>query len=333
MVRQAGSAAALAPVAQRLDAALFAYPSARGGLGDASAHIVRSFADARATLETLDPAFILTGTSLAVEDDGAWWAWARDHGCPGIAHVEQWSNYAERFDGFRTMPAYVAVVDQVAAMRMVRLGCPFERVIVAGTPAYDVLRQAQPDGAAARAACLPADREFLATWICEPVPDAAAFRAVAGYDEAQALDLAAQALGRLDARVHLVLKRHPIQVAAGQVPAAPVVPGLSTGITDQDRLALVAGADLVLGMHSMLLLEAALLGRPVVAVQPGRLRPSDLTDGRPGIQVVVDPALVDGAVRGALARRQAPPRLAPVDHTARFIAALGLDRRHLEPQS
>jgi CDP-glycerol glycerophosphotransferase (TagB/SpsB family) len=107
-----------------------------------------------------------------------------------------------------------------------------------------------------------------------------------GYDERQVL---ADIIAALDATLRgrsqpavLLVKRHPRETAELTLPKAA---SLAIRVVDDsfgDYRELVAASDFVLGMNSNLLLEACLLGKPVVSYQPGLLRPDPLPSNRLG---------------------------------------------------
>ncbi len=358
-IRQAGSAAAFAPLVRRLAAlhpersvVVFCYKPARAtwersGL---ACHQIDCFADAAPVLDAIGtPAFVLTGTSLEVADDSRWWEWAAEMRCPSIAFVDQWVNYWQRFalsgEGgphLDRLPGRVAVVDEIAADRMRECGCPGDRLAIAGSPAFDQLLDVEPARVRGlRDQLTEAGRAMLVVFACEPAtpPQTSAdVRRRFGFCEEDVVALTAAAAAdvavRLSRKVHLVFKLHPIQIEQRYRPQVDSHDDRFVSFTcsDGDRVALIAAADLVVGMRSMLLYEAALIGKPVISVQPQRLETCDLTDGRPGIQVVGS----GEALRAAMFRhlvglcdprdRDVPGTFAhaAADHALRFAQQLEL---------
>ena len=331
-IRQAGSAAAFAPLvrhlrARRPDRALkvFCYPPARATWDrEGLQHVpIASFADARPHLEVLSPpAFVLTGTSLEVGDDARWWEWAAARRVPSIAFVDQWVNYWQRFaahpeDGprFDRVPDRIAVVDDIAARRLVDLGCPSRHVVEAGSPAFDALFEIDRQKMLAlRESYCERDHARLVVFACEPAtpPQTGAdFKRRFGFCEEDVVAMlgaaAADCAARLSRKIRVVFKLHPIQVAHGMRPTAASHDEryLTFSHFDGDRLQIVAAADVVVGMRSMLLYEAALIGRPVISVQPQRIESCDLTDSRAGIEVVGSEAALRRALYEALIEPQA----------------------------
>ena len=109
MARQAGSAAALAPVVRtmwmRNDSVLCcaSAPTARAGFErvgitpDVDLPLEPSVDWLAAWLEQHSIGCVLTGTSFEARLDGRFWSAARMVGVPAVALLDHWCNYAERF--------------------------------------------------------------------------------------------------------------------------------------------------------------------------------------------------------------------------------------------
>lgn len=351
--RQGGTAAAFVPLLDRLrrqrpdlDVHVFCYPASAGHFDQAGHRFqeVGTFQDAAPQLDALGPIeFVLTGTSEIADDDAAWWRWAKTAKAGTIAFVDQWTCYRERFTpspggapDFSFIDR-VAVVDDIAAAGVVNAGCPRDRIVETGTPALDSLLMAPKSaGETIRRREIKDGGGAIVLFACEDAwrPDwqAKGFANIAAYD--QALGLCVSAAGQCPDKISLLVKPHPRQIASGEVPARPVPehPGLSIRICDQPREEILHAADIVLGVSTMMLYEAAALGKPVISVQPGKAGVCDLTDRHPGITVVE----TESALREALDRAlgQAGPRrprepAARADHSARFLKALGMSAEGL----
>jgi hypothetical protein len=355
-LRQAGTAAAFAPVVRHLRArrperalAVFCYPPARATWEGAGLDCipVAAFADAKRHLEaTGAPQFVLTGTSLEVTDDACWWDWAAERRVPSIAFVDQWVNYWQRFafsaagtPHFDRMPDRIAVVDDVAAARLASLGGPSERIVVTGSPSFDALFEVEHAKVAAlRDRLSEHGHAKLVVFACEPAtpPQTSVdIKRRFGFCEDEVVALvataAADTAARLSQKIHVVFKRHPIQIAHGTAPHATSDDerAVSFSCFDGDRLEIITAADVVIGMRSMLLFEAALLGRRVISVQPQRLESCDLTDGRPGIEIVDSALELHQTMFEALAGADdlimpGTLRHAAHDHARRFAEQLEL---------
>jgi hypothetical protein len=268
---------------------------------------VESFAEAASILSKIRyPRFMLTGTSLEVADDAHFWDWARKRSISTLAFVDSWVNYWQRFSSdpqgstrFDLLPDKIAVIDELAADRMKEAGCPPELLLVTGHPAFDELSHYRGKiNHQLRSKILPAGYDNLILFLSEPhsqtyAPDA---RSILGYTEEDSLILTLNALehiGKEDEKKFCVaVKLHPREPSEKFAAALEThnkfyenVMGL---VVEGPRHALVAASDVVVGMTSMLLYEATLMGWPVVSVQPDRLQKSDLIDNHAGISTATD---------------------------------------------
>ncbi len=350
VARQAGTANAFAPVVEQLRTSGvpvrgIAFSPAWEALKrhGVDVHRVESASEGLAWLEALDRSgFLLAGTSEHASEDAVFWNWARRRGVPHVAFVDSWVNYWQRFtseggERFNLLPEAVAVVDRLAAERMIEAGCPHEAIVVLGNPAFDPwLRWPPARHREWRRQLRAGTQRRVAVFTLEPVAgaDDAAFP---GYTEDDALACALAALSAFanaeGSRWQVLIKPHPRQTAdeASTIVdrcADPAPSGLNLQIAGtEDRRQLVAIADLVLGITSMFLLEASLTGTPVISIQPGRRRGCDLTD-RPGITVATSREQVSRALRallpGGVGTAPVPPSTRPAADL--FIEYIGRRR-------
>jgi hypothetical protein len=345
MARQAGTASAFAPLVPYLAAALparpnvvFAYPPAAAVFSTSGVQHqpIERFDDARGSLESGVPALLLTGTSLHADDDSRWWEWARSQRTPCVAFVDQWCNYAERFTvggrllGGAHWPDAIAALDELVASRLVEAGVPQERVIVTGTPLLDGC--SKPADAAIRAArreILPTQRDaLLILYVCEPDPafrgqphrleDARFFEVFAHL--ANAARTAARTLAR---PVHIAVKPHPIQHQHGFRHSLPRLADetISASLIDMDAVLLAWSSDLVVGRQSMLLHQAAAIGKPVISLQERDAPLPDMLRATPGVRVASPEALSDAVLDGLRAMPRAVQQGAAAGSQV-FVAAL-----------
>ena len=315
VARQFGSAAALASVVQalqaeaRTDCLILGLGHAAGAWAGAgiAAQTVSSFAEALPYLLHAHPSLLVTGTSFNAQEDGHFWRWAKEQGIPSLAFVDHWVNYCQRFSSapdrpFDCLPEHIAVLDDSMAARLVAVGCPADRVVVLGHPAWDDLVQRRGRCDVTLQARLAGDR-VLVLFASEPI--ARFYGKGLGYTEGDALSLLLAALetvgeDRKESYV-VAVKPHPtedrfaltdrIGMAGGRV-AARLVEG--------DRRDLISASTLVVGMNSLLLHEATIMGKPVIALQPGRLGPYDWVDHQPGILLATDWVQAISALHRAL---------------------------------
>lgn len=276
----AGSANFLAPVLKNLDApwALYAQDPAAEIF---SRREIPHQRVARAGWESLprqgaeilsagDFGAVVTGTSWGATLDKAATLAANGLGLPTTAIVEHWDIYRERFsrveDGRITapdayLPASVWLPDEQAVAEAARAGLPRERLRAVGQPHLEAQAQALADAG-------PVSRNDDVVFISERV--GGDFQTGSpldrGFTEHAALDMLIEALDF--SRFRLVIKLHP------QEDAAKYQPLLQRGVParlvkDCDVRKLILRSHRIVGMFSMLLLEAALIRRDVLSVMPG----------------------------------------------------------------
>lgn len=227
---------------------------------------------------------------------------ARTLSIPCVAVLDYWFEYSARFHrrgaggAVASWPDLVCAPDETAAAELIEAGCRRHSVAVTGPPNIeDSLSWWATHATLDRQslAChfqVPAERP-LVVFFSEPYharPDGRKLmgpgglyhddgRPLFGYTATQMLD---QTLDALDRAVrqsgcvppHVVVKAHPLEWAAplrrrqreGSVSRVGV-----TVVEEGDPKELVALADAVVGMSSITLLEAALVGRPTFSVQIG----------------------------------------------------------------
>ena len=289
-----------------------------------------------ALLREAQPALLLTATSAnKVDLEKLFIEQARLLAVPSLTVKDFWSNYAMRFSDAAGRLCYVpdriAVMDELARTEMIAAGFAPECLVVTGQPAFD-------DLAACRAAFGPeqrrlilaglelADDELFVLFASQPFAEvygsAAASVAQLGYNETTVLDALQEALAQLarqhGRRIALVLRPHPRE-SAGSF-ALRAGPGFRTRLsTGGDSRQFVMAADLVVGMTTVLLVEACYLGCPVVSLQPGLRQPDCLPTNRSGLsRVAYTPAgiapLLEEMLLDPAARASARARLEPLVH-------------------
>jgi hypothetical protein len=275
MARQAGAAAALLPVIETLRAqgsppTVFGYGAAAGVFERAGLEVLDdpdpgSAAVAAALLERERACGLLSGTSLEVSDDGAFWQAARDLRIPSVAVLDHWRNYAERFTErtpFDRLPDRICVMDEVARDSLLARGCPPERVIVTGHPHLDSIEPVsrnERDGIR-RELGIELDRPVV---LFASEPKSRTGKRDGEPGEREALATLGETLIEAAPGALLLVKPHP---AEGNVPL-PARPEARL-VGDLTPRNAVAVSDVVAGMTSIILLEAALAGIPAVSMTP-----------------------------------------------------------------
>lgn len=263
-----------------------AYLEARGILPDR----VPADLSAEELLATISPHLLVVGTAENRDTLGlSLVTAARSANLKSVGVVDAPSNAKERFRGrsdrpLTYAPDYLLLPDPGAQDAYVALGYPRERAIVCGHPHYDTVRETRThfDGIG---------RSVLRSRLFPEVPPEKAISVFIaevsrGLDTAQyqrspdytlsgegnrhgrtdiVLEELLRALDRLPFPTHRVLRLHPKNT---REELAPYLDRFDTISEGGSPLELIYTADLVVGMTSTLLLEAALLARPTMAIVP-----------------------------------------------------------------
>ncbi len=311
VAREAGAAAALAPVAR----ALIAGREARVAIvaSDEAAHgfarqglPVLAFPDdpTREQIEGLltreRSTRLLTGTSVYPDRDARWWRAASQRGVPSIALVDHWCNYLERFsfrEPFDCLPDTVAVIDEAAAEGLRGAGCPVP-IEITGHPYFDELLEAgaarDHDRVRGRLDLGVDESRQLLVFASEPqathLGTSLNHSGHGQYTEQEVAEQVLAACAEVAPRALVVVKLHPLE-------NAHAFDGLGAHLQPPDILVLrsypspllIAAADVVVGMTSMFLLESALMGVPTISVRPGGRGGDDPWIREGLIESVVDP--------------------------------------------
>ncbi|MEQ8711293.1 MAG: hypothetical protein RIC36_20095 [Rhodospirillales bacterium] len=254
---------------------------------------VRVFDQPPAAIEMLrdwqaDPAdALVTGTSHYEPFDDLLWRAARLTGTPSLAAVDYWSNLARRFPTVR--PDSIGVIDPVQETEARAIG--FDSVVLTGHPALAAVQVVPPRPAGQSVSVLFVS-ERIAADVAEGVNDSY------GFDETDCFRLVMAAAERTVAGgqpVDVTVKFHPyndpdaFRGAIGPV-GQPETVGLVWIEGRQPIAPLIEAADIVVGISSVALVEASLMGRAVISVQPGLTRENMFVPGERGFaDTLTDP--------------------------------------------
>ncbi|SDE00379.1 hypothetical protein [Rhodospira trueperi] len=256
--------------------------------------------------------------------------WARAAAARGVRTLhllDNWSSYRRRMDYgdaavFR--PDVYAVPDQRAAEAAIAEGIDPTTVRVIGHPALADLA-----GEVARAGSCRGSRTRLSLlFVSEPAaldqgstPDTPDFR---GYTETQVLAILCAALAPLADTLTLTVLPHPREDAAALAETWETVRGPLDGavVPPGNGRAHVLGSDGVVGMASILLYEAWLVGLPVLSVQPNlRLNELTLIGRRDGVRLIDDPDAAPDLIQDWVAKLRTGSPLVPRPDLVRHASA------------
>ena len=277
----------------------------------------------------------------------SFFAAAKDLSLPSIAVLDSWSSYRERFaDSTESdfhMPGRLAVMDDRARAEAVGAGLPESHIVITGQPAFDALVNCRRlfDVAARsqqRVSLSVNGDELMILFVSQPLREMSSAHGLVGqgFDEFQVVR---EVLGSLEGiaqdvgcKIAFVIRLHPRErpdrydwLASQHVRILISVGGNSRDVA--------MSADLVVGMNSVLLLEACHLGCIVVSVQPGLIGDDSLPTNKIGashavykadlIRKSLEECLLNSVTRKSMLSRGAS--LHSDDGAARRVATLTLD--------
>lgn len=278
------------------------------------------------------PDLIVTGTSSEDFTERHLWKAAVGAGIRSFAVLDQWTNYRLRLisegDDPTTepptselvLPSFFFIMDEFARKEMCALGIDRERLLVSGQPFFDYIRKTGDRFTTGEIEELR--RELTGTqgglvlvFASQPIASIHRKNGMAedywGYTEKTVLKSVTECLSKLAkelaVKVTLVLRLHPKDEANVYQDALATCPNSINVVIDRQRdsTLLLKAADLVIGMFSMLLLEAAILEIGFISVQIGLKRESPLIFDRMGIvRSILTEEELENTLRGVLSGKK-----------------------------
>lgn len=221
------------------------------------------------------PDFIITSATSLPERDMSekhLWRSARRRGVKTIAFLDQWQNYAVRFSGcgegerLAYLPDFINCINDIAKGEMIAEGFPEGLLLTFGHPYLSGIR-AKYGRITENTGVTAASHTLL--FVSEPLREH--YGNSRGYDQYRALDLLLENVAASASPAEVVVKLHPKDDIANYRHIAgrfrrPAIRFIHNELSSLECLAL---SDRVFGMTSIMLVEAFLLGKQVVSLQPG----------------------------------------------------------------
>lgn len=247
----------------------------------------------RRDLTDASPDALLLGTAWGPALDKVVLRIGSHRGIPSVSVVDHWSNFRERFadpaSDTLSLPTKIAVMDEWAMTEAVKAGLPEEVVTVTGHPYLDQLAvELQQPVLLQRARGLRQEwlqgveggRPCIVLFVSEALSRYHDLHGPhpLGYTEVDVLEGLISTVQRLPAapsrQWHLVIKLHPREPDHPASSLSPLARRWSLRVVkDQPAWVCLLAADVVVGMGSMLLVEAALAGKPAISFRPNATAP------------------------------------------------------------
>lgn len=231
-------------------------------------------------LEFYRPNLVITSAASLPERDMSekyLWRNARGLGIPSLAFLDQWQNYAIRFSGVTKderlayLPDYINCIDEIGEREMLSEGFPGDRLVRLGHPYLSALhaRAGEIDPVSVKARMgIPHDQK-ASLFVSEPILEY--YGRARGYDQYEALELFFDIVSANPVPVLPVIKLHPKdererfeKILSGHKRLSPILLG-----NEFSSLECLSVADSVYGMTSIMLIEAYVMGKYAVSLQPG----------------------------------------------------------------
>ncbi|MBN3926052.1 hypothetical protein [Nostoc sp. NMS4] len=194
---------------------------------------------------------LLTGTSQYDEFERDAIFWARQKCIPSIAVIDYWANYRQRFQPLNNptepiFPDVITALDKVCAAGMLTDGIPEKRIRVVGQPyfAWLIARQKSRKGIL-------------------KLPENILFASQPNANEVEILRILIKVLTDYEPLKKFLIRFHPRQGKCRASLDLLAESGLPFAIDESaDTLATLHQQDIMLGITSIILIEAALMGIP-----------------------------------------------------------------------
>jgi len=258
--------------------------------------------------ENILPNIVVTDTiNLMRTPDGIvcrdFWFLAEKYNIPSIAYVDSWWGYKERFqmemEKFPpVLPDQIAVVDDVVKDAMISLGFTECRISVLGSPRFEILatslriRDVEKINEIKKKIGLRKE-DFVLVFVSQPIEKAMGSAEICGFTERTTICAIIEVLKELPkqikGRLTLIIVPHPEDdIRELKKIVENNKPCFRFSFKDMKlSLDLIYIADLIVGMHSILLTEAVIMQRPVLSVQLNQKREEILATNMVGATTAI----------------------------------------------
>ncbi len=231
---------------------------------------------------------ILTGTSFGDSIEKRIIAMAKAKNIPTISIIDFWTDYAPSFSdsetgNFKYLPDYILAVDEIMKKEMVLNGFPPEKIFITGNPSFDSFSRI----------IQPKTNKDLIAFFPQPFSEilknnSKDYKDYIKFDEVQILEDIVKVLEKIDLNKRIVINIHPRAKKLDKFDK--VIENTKLKIKKEKKLYnknLIEKSEIVIGVNSVVLFQAAMRGKKVLSYQPG-IKSSDLLiSNRLGLSVPV----------------------------------------------
>ncbi|MCB9989398.1 MAG: CDP-glycerol glycerophosphotransferase family protein [Rhodospirillales bacterium] len=238
-----------------------------------------SNAEALDVLDTHRPDLVLTGTSAAGDTiDRAIIKAAQEKNIPTLSLLDYWLNYQERFadnEGIplSCLPDIIAVMNDDAKTEMIKEGIPEGLIVITGSPRFEKLAQSNNDYENTRKVLAQryglAPEKIWVLYLSQPLTSHFGGEQQSieklGYTEKDSINCLLKGMG--DLPVQVIARLHPREDISNR----DLFKNMSAVFIQEEEIAtLISASDLVTGMSTVALIDAYLMKKPVISIQPNQ---------------------------------------------------------------
>jgi len=241
--------------------------------------------DLKRLLENNRPSLIFTATSQGLSIEKRIAKIAKVQKIKTIALIDFWSNYKFRFSDPGTenliyLPDYILAIDEIMKKEMITQGFDSKKIIITGSPFFDSFLKITKEKQSKKII------SFFSQFFSELLKKE--HKTYPGFNEIQVFEDFIKTLEALQVKLPIKIKFHPKTKRLSKfnriIRNSKLKISIETKLSSED---LIKKSKLVLGMNSVVLFEAAMIGKPVVSYQPGLNRPDPLISNRVGLSRAV----------------------------------------------
>lgn len=252
-------------------------------------------------LKNKSTSLLLTGSSGIYTEQKRFIKAARFLNIPSIAIMDFWSNYIQRFSDnngdLSFMPDIITVIDDKMKDDMINVGFDPEKLIITGNPAHDDLYRWKNLVGSKKIIKIRDDlgipqNDLMILFASQPLSTLYGTNdsnpLYLGYSEKSVLKVLINCLEsmqlQVSKKIFLVIRPHPSEKVEDYTHIHSNVITIITSTEGYSRDYVIV-ADIVIGMTTMLLVEACYLDRPVISLQPNLLNEDPLPTNQIGLSI------------------------------------------------
>jgi hypothetical protein len=230
------------------------------------------------------PNLVFVSTSWGKSIDKEMIKIAKNQGIKTVAFMDFWANYKPRFSDLNSknlvyLTDYILLIDEVMKKEMITEGFNRNNLIITGSPFFDTLSNLAKNK----------QKEKIISFFCQPISELYDLpKKYPGYDEVEVFNDLVEVFENIKLKTPIKIKFHP--VAKNFKKFDRIIRKSKLKISIEKKLSaegLIKKSKLVIGMFTIALFQAALMGGKVLSYQPNLKGPDMLLSNRLGLSEAV----------------------------------------------